>query len=670
MSVTTLASRIRVLPEALVNKIAAGEVVERPASVVKELVENALDAGATRIATTIEDGGKQLIRVTDDGCGMTADDLRLAIAAHATSKLNDEDDLYRISTMGFRGEALASISSVSKLRIVSRTHESFEGHEVHAVAEQIETSRAAGCPPGTTVEVRDLFFNVPARRKFLRTSSAESGHVSEQITRLALARYEVAFELTSNKRTAMNLPIAERPLDRIGKLFGPELASAMLHLTREERGLRLEAFASPPAQSRATAQWQYAFVNGRYVRDRFVQHAIKESYRGLMEPNRHGVVFLFLTLDPTQIDVNVHPTKIEVRWADSGLVHSQVLSALREAFQRADLSPSFRTSAAKPAVDEAEQERIRQEMAAWFKSVAPVRGGDPLAATMDSPNTNSPSPRPRADGEERDSAGSGWRAPVGNLGLDAWRELYATPPNPPRDGSKSPESAALIGRGEATRSWDSSTGSAARDDAPAEAAAREMLGAMLPLPSRAVQMHNLYLVAETAEGIIIVDQHALHERVIYEQLRRRMTNGILESQRLLLPETVRVNAREIEVLESNRELLERLGIDVTPFGADSVAVHSFPSLLRDTDVPGFMRNLVDRLSDRSGETGAEVVLDAALAMMACKAAVKAGDPLAPEEIEALIGQRHLLDTPSACPHGRPTTLRLTKNDLNRQFHRT
>ncbi len=662
MIVTSFAPRIRVLPEALVNKIAAGEVVERPASVVKELVENALDAGATRIATTIEDGGKQLIRVTDDGCGMTAEDLRLAVAAHATSKLNDEDDLYRISTMGFRGEALASISSVSKLRIVSRTHESLEGHEVHAVAEQIETSRTAGCPPGTTVEVRDLFFNVPARRKFLRASSAESGHVSEQITRLALARHEVAFELTSNKRSAMNLPIAERPLDRIGKLFGPELASALLHVERNERGLRLEAFASPPAQSRATAQWQYAFVNGRYVRDRFVQHAIKESYRGLMEPNRHGVVFVFLTLDPTQIDVNVHPTKIEVRWADSGLVHSQVLSALREAFQRADLSPTFRAGAARPVADEAEQERIRQEMAAWFKSVAPVGGNGPLGGP---PSAVSPG---RADGADFPAAG--WRAPVGNLGLDAWRELYATPPKPQPLGSAHGESAVSMESAGARRPGDPSPEFAPDLDVARAVAEVETLGTMPPLRSRAVQMHNLYLVAETAEGIIIVDQHALHERVIYEQLRRRMTNGTLESQRLLLPETVRVNAREVEVLESNRELLERLGIDVTAFGADAVAVHSFPSLLRDTDVPGFMRNFLDRLSDRSGETGAEVVLDAALAMMACKAAVKAGDPLAPEEIEALIGQRHLLDTPSACPHGRPTTLRLTKNDLNRQFHRT
>ena len=670
MVATSFASRIRVLPDTLVNKIAAGEVVERPASVVKELVENALDAGATRVATTIEDGGKQLIRVTDDGCGMTSEDLRLAVAAHATSKLNDEDDLYRISTMGFRGEALASISSVSKLRIVSRTHESLEGHEVHAVAEQIETSRAAGCPPGTTVEVRDLFFNVPARRKFLRASSAESGHVSEQIVRLALARYEVAFELTSNKRTAMNLPIAERPLDRIGKLFGPELASALLHVARNERGLQLEAFASPPAQSRATAQWQYVFVNGRYVRDRFVQHAIKESYRGLMEPNRHGVVFVFLTLDPTQIDVNVHPTKIEVRWADSGLVHSQVLSALREAFQRADLSPTFRAGPARPAVGEAEQERVRQEMAAWYKSVAPVRGTEPIAG---SPIATSPDRRSDSAATATDSAGSGWRAPVGNLGLDAWRELYATPPKPQAHGSGYDGSTAPMEPDGASRAWAPPPEYAAQHphaDAPSATSGPSMLGTMPPLRSRAVQMHNLYLVAETAEGIIIVDQHALHERVIYEQLRRRMTNGTLESQRLLLPETVRVNTREVEVLESNRELLERLGIDITAFGADAVAVHSFPSLLRDTDVPGFMRNLVDRLSDRSGETGAEVVLDAALAMMACKAAVKAGDPLAPEEIEALIGQRHLLDTPSACPHGRPTTLRLTKNDLNRQFHRT
>jgi DNA mismatch repair protein MutL len=337
--------RIRVLPDLLVRKIAAGEVIERPASVVKELLENALDAGATRIAVAVEDGGRALVRVTDNGDGMAADELRLAVAPHATSKLIDEDDLYHVGTMGFRGEALASISAVSRVRIVSRRRGEVEGHEIRVAAEQVESSHAAGCPEGTAVEVRDLFFNVPARRKFLRSASTEVAQVHEQLVRVALARPDISFELSHNDRVTHRYPTAGSRLDRIARCFSPELSGALLSIARDERGIAIEAYAAPPSQSRATAQWQYTFVNGRFIRDRNIQHAMREAYRGLMEPSRHGVVFVFLSLDPREVDVNVHPTKIEVRWADSRLVHSIVLSALREAFQRADLTPDFRAGA-------------------------------------------------------------------------------------------------------------------------------------------------------------------------------------------------------------------------------------------------------------------------------------------------------------------------------------
>ena len=351
--------RIKLLPDLLIKKIAAGEVVERPASVVKELVENAIDARAGRIEVTIEEGGRRLIRVSDAGSGMTPAELELAVAPHATSKIIEEDDLYSIVTMGFRGEALASISSVSKLLIRSRTADSSEGHELRAAGDQIESSLAAGCPVGTTVEVRELFFNVPARRKFLRTVGTETGHVNEQFTRLALAHPGIAFELRNNTRTTHQLEACTERLPRIKKFFGADLGDALLTTERHERGVRLEVYAAPPAQSRSSTQWQYTFVNGRYIRDRFVQHAIKESYRGLTEPNRHGIVFVFLTVDPTTLDVNVHPTKIEVRWADSGLIHSQVLSALREMFQRANLAPALRTTTTPRTIDPEEQRAPR-----------------------------------------------------------------------------------------------------------------------------------------------------------------------------------------------------------------------------------------------------------------------------------------------------------------------
>lgn len=611
--------RIQVLPDLLVNKIAAGEVVERPASVVKELLENAIDAGATRVAVTVEDGGRQLIRVTDDGSGMSAEELRLAIMPHATSKVLAEDDLYAIRTMGFRGEALASIAAVSKLRIVSRTPEEDAGHEIAIAGDQIDAVESAGCPPGTTLEVRDLFFNVPARRKFLRTPSTEVGHITETFARLALAYPRIGFELTVNRRVVQNLPACTAPLDRIAAFHGAELASVLMAVKRNERGLNLEAYAAPPSHSRATSQWQYVFVNGRFVRDRFIGHAIKESYRGLMEHNRHGVVFLFLTLDPRDVDVNVHPTKIEVRWADSHLIHSQVLSALRETFQRADLTPHLRTDRGGSTLPEEEQDRIRRELADVLRAASPG-GTFPLPASAPS-TPGQPPPTEMTPELTR-----------------AWQQFYA-----PASGAP--------------------TFNAGIPFAPRSA----MTESFRP---RAVQMHNLYLVAETDDGIVIVDQHALHERVMYEHLKTRIAAGALEGQRLLLPETMSVSPRQLALIETHQELFARLGMEITPFGRDAVAIQAFPALLKDTDVAPFLRDLLDRLAQQPTGTTTEVVIHKILDLMACKAAVKAGDPLTSEEIDALMQQRHLVDKASNCPHGRPTTLRLTKADLNRQFKRT
>lgn len=623
--------RIQVLPDLLVNKIAAGEVVERPASVVKELVENSLDAGAGRIVVSIEQGGARLIRVTDDGCGLGAEDLRLAVLPHATSKIQTENDLYAIHTMGFRGEALASIGAVSHLRMTSRLPGTVEGHEVSVCGDRLEFS-PAGCPEGTTVEVRDLFFNVPARRKFLRSASTEMGHINEQSTRIALAYPEVGFELINNGRSSQVLPPTQDPVPRIARLFGAELADALLPVERDERGLKIHAYLAPPAHSRAAAQWQYIYVNGRYVRDRFIQHAIREAYRGLMEPNRHSVVFVFLEIDPALVDVNVHPTKIEVRWADSSLVHSQVLSALRETLQRADLTPAFRMTRIEAPSNEIEKDRIRQELAAVLKATPPFQGRGQWAESGPH-DRGSPGDHPTA------ALGAGT---AGEFDWSSWRSMYA-PGEPSSENLISPD----------TR-------------LPAEVRYPPALDS----PRRAVQMHNLYLVAETEDGIMIVDQHALHERVMYEQLRQRFTAGPLESQRLLLPETVRVTASQLGLLEAYAELLMQMGIEVTPFGSDSVALHAVPAILRDVDSGAFLRDLLDRLAQNEAPNHTEALIHEILDMMACKAAVKAGDALSQQEINALMEQRHLIEKSSSCPHGRPTMLRFTKAELNRQFKRT
>ncbi len=621
-------SRIQILPDLLVNKIAAGEVIERPASIVKELVENALDAGSNNITVTIEDGGKRLIRVVDDGIGMSAEDLRLAVTPHATSKITCEEDLFKIATLGFRGEALASIGAVSRLRITSRPRDQIEGNEIVISAKHLETAQAAGCRAGTSVEVRDLFFNVPARRKFMRANATEVGHINEQVARMALGHRSVGFELTNNQRTTHRLAADSSIRERIGALYGADLANELIPIERDERGLRIEGYAAPPARSRSTASWQYVFLNGRYIRDRSVQHAIREAYRGLMEHQRFPVAFLFLTMDPELVDVNVHPCKLEVRWQNSQLVHSQVLSALRDKFLTTNLSPSLRAGeSATPSRIEFDPQKaaeVRREAANYYKGLVPSPMGSPIHATYEgrdfSPTIGTPPSTAPSD-----------------IRSDIWDRMH---------------------RGDQPASVESRMPPA---EEPAE------------LPTirgyRALQVHNSYLVAETSDGLVIIDQHALHERIMYEKLKAQITDGPLESQRLLMPETLTASATDMALLQEHEELLTKLGVEANAFGEDQIAVHAFPSLLKDIDAAAFMRDLLDRLGEQDEETSAEIVIHEVLDMMSCKAAVKAGDSLTSEEIAALIEQKGAIEKSSNCPHGRPTTLSLSVDELEKQFKR-
>ncbi len=615
---------IRVLPDILVKKIAAGEVIERPASVVKELMENAVDAGASRIGVTVEQGGTSLIRVADDGCGMSADELLLAVEPHATSKITVEDDLYRIDSLGFRGEALASVGAVSRMRIVSRPADGDEGAEIVIAAEEVQTNRAAGCPVGTGVEVRDLFFNVPARRKFLRTAGTEYGHVNTQFMRIALAHPHLAFDLKNNNRVVHQLPQHTTRRERIAKFYSEELGDALLEVRREEAGLSIEGYAAPPADARSSTSWQQTFLNGRYIRDRNIQHAIRESYRGLIDPHRHPIVFLFLNIEPEAVDVNVHPTKIEVRWRDARLVHSQILSALRETLQGADLTPTLSGDRARPDVDPEVRARMLRDFAEEFKRTPPLQpslslgsgGGTGLGSRAIDPA----------------------EAPAPAAGMDMWREMY-------RPAEEAPV------------------------PVPDDLGLREMPRSVAVL-SGAIQLHNTYLVCETEEGMVIIDQHALHERILFEQFKERIAGGKLESQRLLLPETTEITQSQMALLETHAEVLDRIGLEVTQFGTDTVAIQSAPSLFKDNDVVGLLRDLLDTLEHTVTDPATEEITYAILSMMACKAAVKAGDPLTQEEIGALVSRKSLVEKSSNCPHGRPTTLRMTVKDLERQFKRT
>jgi len=616
---------IKVLPTHLVNKIAAGEVVERPASVVKELVENALDAGASSIDVTVEDGGRRAIIVRDDGAGMGPEDLALVFAPHATSKIADDEDLWGIRTMGFRGEALASIASVSHASVLTRRRGSADpsGYEVRADGETIGPPRPAAAADGTTVTVRDLFFNTPARRKFMRTAATEFGHIVEQLARLALPHGPVAFSLTHNERLTHRLPAARGLRQRVADFFGADLAGGLVDVAGGNDAVRISGLIGHPSAGRASARMQYFFVNGRYVRDRTLAHAVKEAYRGLIDPSRSPVAMVFVEVSPEAVDVNVHPMKTEVRFRDAQRVHSEVLGVLREALSAARPSPAVAPplpEAKAPAEADAERTRsLKQAMADFFRSVPPrqpalsfPRGGEAGPATAPPPSAPS---------------------------FDAAPPAITPPP--------------AVGPGETMATL-------AREPA-------------APPPRRrtATQLHNMYIVAATGDGVEIIDQHALHERIIFEDLRRRLDAGALASQRLLIPQPVEASAADQAILAERADLLTRLGVEVGAFGPTTVAIQAFPALLAERKVlPGeFLRDLLDLLADQAG-TDADALIDRVLATMACHAAVKAGDPLADEEIEALLARRQGLPRRAACPHGRPTSLTLTLSDLQKQFRRT
>ncbi len=627
--------QIRILSPALISRIAAGECIERPASVVKELVENALDAGASRVDISLLDGGRGLIQVSDDGSGMDAEDLLLSVTQHATSKIRVDDDLFNIHTLGFRGEALASIAAVSRLRIVSRRRDSDVGHEIVVEGGQVQGPRPCAAPPGTTVAVRDLFYPVPARRKFLRTNQTEMGHVTEQLARTALAHAGIAFTLKHQERVTHRLEPTPDRRQRIADFYGPELAAVLLPIRRAGGGVVVEGLVAPPAESRSSSKWEYVLVNGRYVRDRFVSHAIKEAYRSLIDPARSPVAFVFITIDPGQVDVNVHPTKIEVRWQDSNYIHGQVLAALRDKFLTSNLDHPLRT----PQQDEEYRERVRQAMVDFFTQ-GPRTSDEHAVAAGASPAVEgkpitgeTPVPHGVAAGL---SPGRGSVADSGTAQEQLHKESVAAGAPPAVEGRTIPM-------------------------------AITPLAASVP---RALQIHNSYLVVQTDDGLLIVDQHALHERILYEELRRRIAEKSLESQRLLLPHVVRVPASRLEALETHADTLARLGIELTAAGPQSVALQAFPTLLLErVEYEAFVRDLLDLLAEHGARPSADTLVHNLLDMMACKAAVKAGDPLTATEIEALLQRRALAERSSHCPHGRPTTLRLTLRDLERQFHR-
>jgi DNA mismatch repair protein MutL len=572
---------IRVLPERVRNQIAAGEVVERPAAVVRELVENALDAGACELTVDLEEGGAALVRVVDDGRGMGPEDLALAFVSHATSKLAEVEDLQHIATLGFRGEALASIGSVSRARLLSRRMEDPHGWTIEDHGGVLGPVTAAAAPLGTLVEVRDLFYNVPARRAFLKRPSTELARALDVLQRLALAQLGTGFVVTHDQARVFDV---EREMDlrsRVRRLFGGELAEALVPVEAERDGIELRGLVAPPRFSRSDTARQMWFLNGRPLRDRVLARCLLEAYRGFNDEKRQPVAFLALSMSPDLVDVNVHPTKSEVRFREERRLFPFLLGALRAAVARTDMA----TPGAKVLVP----------MPRW------------------EPAKSEPNERPRA-------------------------------------------SEFLV-----------------REAAPAVFEARA--SAPLPVPPLSrpagpvLQVAATYLVRELDDGLEIVDQHALHERVTYERLRAGLRTGKIEVQHELVPELVELARSEVHLLEEHLPALARLGIELALFGPTTVAVHALPALLRRRAGPRLVRELVAALAESGSLPGAEELLDHVVHSMACRRSVMAGDALAPEEITALLSAAEALDHDQTCPHGRPTRIRLTLADLERAFHR-
>jgi DNA mismatch repair protein MutL len=611
--------RIAVLDQNMVNMIAAGEVIERPASVVKELTENSIDAGATKIIVAVEDGGRKLISITDNGFGMDAGDLARAFEQHSTSKIKTSADLAGISTLGFRGEALASIASIAQVRAVSRTADCPGANSIEIdCGEKSQVSPCSG-DYGTTIQVRDLFYKLPARRKFLRTANTEMSHITEQFTRIALSSYsqdadspEAGMDLTliRNGKEIHRLSAGQGLLERINALF-PMLSgnpsNDFIQARTSEKGLQIYALLGKPVISRTSNKFQYVFLNGRCIRDKFISHAIREAYRGLLDPNRFGVVFLFITMPFDDYDVNVHPTKSEVRFYNANLVHSQILGVIREKLLGTNLDIEARLPAAIGS------------LAMEDSPGASPRGMEITDAMADFFKKHRPGQTQRKFGFGDARHYSGQRSSAATI-----------PYNPPQQPIT---------------------------EVPTE-------------KRRFLQIHDSFIVAQTEEGFIIVDQHALHERVMYEDLLRRVQNGNLESQRLLIPQSFELTEAQAALLEENAELIEKLGVELVPFGPRTMAIQAFPSLLAKADPLDFIQDLIDLLEKQDTDPEPQRILDDILNMAACKAAIKAGQKLTDSEMEQLLTNRDTVESASRCPHGRPTTLKFSLTDLEKQFKRT
>ena len=602
------AMTIRRLPESLVNRIAAGEVVERPSAAVKELVENSIDAGAARIEIAIRDGGKSLIAVGDDGVGMTADELSLAIERHATSKLAG-DDLLDIRTMGFRGEALPSLGAVSRLTILSRARGAAAAWSIAVEGGRVSGVAPAAHPRGTRVELRDLFYATPARLKFLKGDRAESMQVADAVKRLAMARPDISFALSEDGRDRLRYDAAsgdllDGRLARLGAVLGRDFADNALAIDAEREGIRLTGHAGLPTLNRASAQQQYLFVNGRPVRDRLLHGAVRGAYMDFLAGGRHPMVALFLEIDPRAVDVNVHPAKAEVRFRDAGLVRGLIVGALKHALAEAGHRAS--TTVADAALG-----ALRPHSGSGLPF---GRGG-----------SYSYRPAPPAPGLAE--AAMAFQAPIGG---ETMLRPSVAPPAEPADAAEN---------------------------------------AAYPLGAARAQLHATYIVAQTADGIVIVDQHAAHERLVYERMKKALAATGVARQALLIPEVVELDEGAAARLVQRAGELAELGLAIEGFGSGAVLVREVPAMLGQVDAQALLRDLADELAEFGDTFSLKERLEDVCGTMACHGSVRAGRRLNGEEMNALLREMEVTPHSGQCNHGRPTFVELKLADIERLFGR-
>lgn len=637
MSELASRSRIQALSDLLANQIAAGEVVERPSSIVKELVENALDAGASQVDIAIEKGGLQLIEIKDDGLGIHQDDLPLAITRHATSKIASLDDLEAIETLGFRGEALASTAAVSRLSVQSKFHLSETAYALSIEGNNADVIvKPCALRQGTTIQVADLFYNTPARKKFLRSERTEWNHIEETFKKMVLSHFHVGFSLRHNQKLIHQMPAlsdADRYLERVSLVCGKPFTQHCLPVRHHVAGLQLFGWVSEPVFSRSQGDCQYFYLNGRMIRDKVITHAVKQAYRDVLFHGRHPAFVLFLSLDPKWVDVNVHPNKHEVRFRDSAMIHGFITRSISEVL-----------SQTKP-------QAIPEAVAAPEQTPQPaMRSEGKVAASFDSPAV---------------SQQVQVRVPTGDsVPLSTPQYVKGQPPRPERQASLALQKELLDFADKQASPMPEQQQVASQSSEGADAPQR-----CPPLGYAIGQCHGIYILAQNDQGLVIVDMHAAHERLTYEAFKKAYTGDALALQPLLVPITVTVSAREVALAETHQDTLAKAGMIIDCMGEETLVVRQLPSLLRCKDVPALLRDILADLAEYEVSTQIESLLDELLATLSCHQAVRANDQLSLPEMNQLLRDMEQTERTNQCNHGRPTWTQMPIKDLDKLFKR-